>query len=289
MNKQRGVGLIEMLVVLAITVTLTAAIGQSLVSIVQETNEKNISNGLLALQKAEATYVGLYPQSGYSISSALSSCPPAGQSVTASKACLIPVAYTNGSPVFNYNVVLSVPSDASSCSSAPCDFLAVATPVNPQAGRFTYCVDNDGVLHGAVELSSAIKTAADCGALEVITAGTQSAAAQSSPPVLKHYQGVSCNPGCSMTMNSIPAGNYIAVADIDGASPNFSAACGIPGIMGFNLYGSTSGNPGSAVGVEAVTTTGPSSSLTLTCTGNGIGGMTMVLILVPVSGVQLVN
>jgi prepilin-type N-terminal cleavage/methylation domain-containing protein len=235
MNKQRGVGLIEMLVVLAIMVVLTAAIGQSLQSVVQSRNESNVSAALLAFQTAEASHMASY-QSYASPITALSTCPAAGSKPTSAQSCLLPSAYTASSAeIYNYALTVTTPADAPECSTAPCGFLIVARAINTSSGRFTYCADADGVLHGEIRESAAITTMAECGALPVITAGTPSTAAVTSPPVLDSYNNCTAT-ACSTTLSNIPSGAYVVIGEVV-TGPGLSVTCSTsPASIGFDVY-----------------------------------------------------
>jgi prepilin-type N-terminal cleavage/methylation domain-containing protein len=176
MKRERGFGLIECLIALAILVVITAMIGQSLQSVAQAVNESNISKSLLQIQSAQATYLAAY-SNGYASMSDLSACPTAGTAPTKTAACLISPGLTSGNAIYNYEITASTPTDAPTCTTAPCGFLVVANPKKPSFGRLAYCVTSLGLLHGEVTHTTlSLSTNAACEALPVIAAGTPSVA-----------------------------------------------------------------------------------------------------------------
>ena len=292
---QRGFGLIEALIALSLFVILTAMLGQSLQSLIQATNEKNIAAGLLAFQTAEASYIAAYPSSGYATGSNitnLSTCPAAGSKVSATAACLLPPAYTSGSEVYHYTLNVVTPTDAPSCSSAPCGFVVTANPQNPSAGRMEYCVDSDGVLHGEVSHTSlSLSTNAACSALPTLTAGQPSSAPSGGAGAVVLTNSGPAGPINTFPLQTmtVPSGDYQVTAHINfGAGGNNSNSYGCTLLSGGTTLDTYSYAGGSGVTFGA-TLTGLASSTTaisLSCNGAySIPSWTLVMTAVPVSSV----
>lgn len=208
MKKQRGIGLIEVLIALGLLVVITAMLGQAGQSLIQAQNERNISASLLQIQAAQATYNSTY-SNGYATMADLASCPGSGVAPTKTNACLISQGLTGSNPIYNYEITTSTPTDAPACSVSPCGFLVIATPKNASFGRFVYCVDADGQLHGEVATTLTLTTNAACSALPVKAVGTTTLA---SVPNLFSTTGSGSsipNAGATiMSLTGLPAGTY---------------------------------------------------------------------------------
>lgn len=167
MRNEKGFGIVEMLVAVAVFMILTAMVGQGIVTIIQGQHEKNSQAGVTDVMQAEASYKSAY--GGYAIGTdlpKLSACPASG-APTAAMSCLTSVAFTNGNPYNQYNFTVSLPSDSG--------YMVVASPVSPYAGRLTYCGSaSDILVHGVVASPPpTITTAADCNALPALSQGQQ--------------------------------------------------------------------------------------------------------------------
>lgn len=271
MTKQRGFGIVEALIGLAIFGILTAMLGQSLISVMQQNHENNASAGIQNVMTAESTYYKLY---GSYVTSAnahkLSDCPVSG-APTASAACLLSRAFTQGA-AFKYNqyfFTISTPADAG--------YLVTAFPVNTSSGRLSYCGANDGLLHGVIaKVPPSLVTAANCDALPAIAQG---ATVPSTTAYQTAKQGTAI-PGSTTTVTlTLPSGTYTVTAAFNfrfplGSSTN-DVTCTLTGAAPIQTltvpYAQESDSTGhtylfgngSFAGVGAVT--GP---LTLSCVNN---------------------
>lgn len=224
--KQRGSALIEVLIALAILVAITGMFGQSLVSLSQGVNEKNISASLVQIQTAQATYLAAY-SNGYASMTDLTSCPAGGTAPSKTKACLIAQGLSSSNPIYGYTITTSTPTDAPSCATAPCGFLVVAEPKSPAFGRKSFCVNSDGVLHGEVASTLNLTTDAACSALPIVTAGQPSQApASSNPTSFSHttvFRYLSFGPGgnniTSDALTLSTPGTYIITVSSTLAAP----------------------------------------------------------------------
>jgi Tfp pilus assembly protein PilV len=227
MKKQRGIGLIEVLIALGLLVVITAMLGQAGQSLIQAQNERNISTSLLQIQAAQATYNSTY-SNGYATMADLASCPGSGVAPTKNNACLISQGLTGSNPIYNYEITTLTPTDAPACSVSPCGFLVVATPKNASFGRFVYCVDTDGQLHGEVATTLTLTTNAACSALPVKAVGTTIPAAV---PNLFSTSASGLNVANSgqllMTLPNLPAGTYMITARVTAQWPSLPTTTNI--------------------------------------------------------------
>jgi Tfp pilus assembly protein PilE len=250
-RSQQGIGLIEVLIVLALLVIVTAMIGQAGQSLIQAQNEKNISASLLQIQAAQGTYLSTY-SNGYASMADLSACPDGG-SATKTAACLISPGLTNGNPIYNYEITASTPTDSPTCATAPCGFLVVAVPKSASFGRMSYCVTSLGLLHGEVTHTLNLTTNAACEALPVISAGTPSVPPSSGPTA--YTTGVVTGTGSSccgdvITLTGAPAGTYVVTAQLSGILADISAGNQtLPQNQMAYAYGSCALSSGTQLGV----------------------------------------
>lgn len=282
MKRQRGFGLIEVLIALAILIAITAMIGVNLQQVVQATNERNASAGVLTLMTAEANYMASFPSAGYVTGANLhylSDCPaPVTQNgkttvtPTATAACQsISLAYTNNKTAYQYNfAVTSTPGPDGVAGTSDDGYLISATPVNKPSGRFTYCANNqDGLLRGLVE-GVTPTTAAACDAFNVIAAGTASAPAPAPSNPTTYSKTFPFNPGGSSTQTvtvgplMLPAaGTYLihATSTVVAANSNSDYVCflndsngSLPAVSPVNAYTTANGTL-AATGVQNASAT----------------------------------
>lgn len=270
MKHQRGIGIIEMLVALAVFGILTAMLGQSLVSVMQAGHEANASAGIQNVMTAESQYYKLYGAYATGANAAkLSTCPTSG-APTAAQACLLSAAFTQGaSGVYNnYKFSISTPTDAG--------YLVTAFPQNTSAGRLSYCGANDGLLHGVIaKIPPSLTTAANCDALPAIAQG-----ATISQTTVYSTQGSGIVPWgagpATLTLANLPTGNYVIHAPV---AVSLSANLGRPEaqincVLNVNGVPIATTNANPYVNYQPVTATwsldavGTGNTITLSCANN---------------------
>jgi type II secretory pathway pseudopilin PulG len=218
MKHQRGFGLIEVLVFLAIFMLVLAMVGQNLVSVMQSSHETQVQQGISDVMVAESSYKSLYGVYATGVNSPrLSTCPASG-APTSTQACLLSAAFTSGGKYNSYTFAISTPADAG--------YLVTAVPANTSAGRLSYCGSNDGLVHGKVaKVPPTMTTAAQCDALPALVQGA------SAPPGMTAYSTsgsgtVAAGGVGTLATLTLPAGSYALSAPLSytlSRSPTASA------------------------------------------------------------------
>jgi type IV pilus assembly protein PilA len=148
MGSTKGFSLIELLIVVAIILTIAAIAIPSLLRAKISANEASAVGSMSAMKSAEVTYFTAYPSVGYSADIAsLGGPPPCAPS--SSTACLIDSglsAAIPGSPGRNgyFYQATGITTAGATLNTA---FVVAAAPMNAhQSGDHDYCTTNDGVL-----------------------------------------------------------------------------------------------------------------------------------------------
>lgn len=203
MKRQRGFGLLEMLLALAVLAIITGFVGQNLVTVFQANHESNAASGIVDVMLAESQYKQVWGSYATGSNAAyLSACPVTG-APTATTACLTAKTFTNEVAYNNYTWSILLPPDAG--------YLVIAQPQNVYAGRLTYCGSaTDPLVHGLVSATvPSITTAAACSALPPIKQGAIT-------PVTTAYSTTGSGlltAGSTATLSlNLPAGSYTVAA-----------------------------------------------------------------------------
>lgn len=200
---QRGFGLIETMLALAIFCVLTALVAQNLISIFQGTHEKNARAGVVDLMTAETVFKNSWGVWATDATTPQLSTCDGPKTMTA--ACLTSPALTNGSPYNGYVFTTTQPSDAG--------YLVIASPTSPQAGRLTYCgSSNDPLVHGIVSGSPvSVSSAAACSGFPAIEQGNGGATSDNTT-YTRTGAGTSQYLETGTMTLLVPSGNYIVFA-----------------------------------------------------------------------------
>jgi type IV pilus assembly protein PilA len=164
MHRQRGFSLIELLIVVAVILTIAAIAIPSLVRAKISANESSAAACIRQISTAQIAYAASYPSVGYATNlaslgpgSGNASCPSAGP--TSATACIVDDVLASGNKS-GYQFV-SV-GDAAGGPIPNIEFFSASAPLSYNVtGTKNYCMLSDGVLRvfiGVAAISPDIST-----------------------------------------------------------------------------------------------------------------------------------
>jgi type IV pilus assembly protein PilA len=138
MQRQGGFSLIELLIVVAIILTLVAMAIPNLIRSKMSANEASAVSSLHAISNAQASYQITYPYIGYADELTKLAFPPTGQPIDSNHAGIIDwVLGCNAQPCIKSGYQFSIGNTIGTPISG---YIAVGTPVlQGQSGRRGFC------------------------------------------------------------------------------------------------------------------------------------------------------
>jgi type IV pilus assembly protein PilA len=149
-KKESGFSLIELLVVVAIILIISAIAIPKLLQAREAANESGAVGDLRALLNAEATYNAKYGAMASTMAEMTGTATPVG----CSGANVLDVTQFGGSAIqlsgYNFSFTSPVSPDVTLTNSSGCvvanSFQAVATPISPYTGTHGFFIDDSGVI-----------------------------------------------------------------------------------------------------------------------------------------------